>query len=395
MTQEEFIAFQSSLIAQIINAPFEEAIKTYLHNLPFLDDINFILPNPQGINFTEKFQTLNLNSIDLLYLFSDDNLYCLNQKSLSNILQGKSENLKIETIISLDTQIQSYLYRLYNERTQTIPNNILEVLNLINGRSWLIDCVAYTMENALFDPKFLDTDLYKANTLALESFVFKNPIKAKYRTRRIIDSSKEIFASTYSDHYRMQYKLIYLALLVMTNISFNYKTLSLKGKELTITKYFHEKIGILSDREINLAKLFFTYGTKLRFFGKIQTGRNDLIKNLKNMAWDIFHINNTINNIAKQTTDHADFTMPFFVTYDQRLREIIPLYKIKAAAFNKATLATHIFYVTDLLDPEIKQQYFTAEALINRRNRISLISHKELLERLEKEINNYELILVK
>ncbi len=74
----------------------------------------------------------------------------------------------------------------------------------------------------------------------------------------------------------------------------------------------------------------------------------------------------------------------FILPNPQRLREIIQLYKRKAAAFNKETLAKHISYVTDLLDPEVKQRYCTAEAFVNRRNRIQHLSQKGMLELLEK-----------
>lgn len=186
--------------------------------------------------------------------------------------------------------------------------------------------------------------------------------------------------------------LYYLELLVMADFNLNHKNLSVFQKELSFVKYFHEQIGILSDREINLAKLFFTYGTNIKFFGKIQKGRKDIVKSLKNMAWDIFHLHNTFNNLAFMP-ENADFIIPFFITYDQRLKDIAPIYKLKSAAFIKNGYKKHLYFLTDLMDPTIKQDYFNANAVLYRKKRLKDATEKSIINKLQIEIEKYEKLL--
>ena len=178
----------------------------------------------------------------------------------------------------------------------------------------------------------------------------------------------------------------------MADIQLNKSHLSLYDKEKEFVKFFHEKIGLLSDRETNLAKLYFMYGTKIGFFSKIQKGNKNIIKSLKNMAWDIFHIHNTINNLAIQTNKIIDITVPLFVTYDKRLKDILPIYKLKAAAFIKNSSQKWLNYVTNIIDPIIQNKYFVLQAYENRLNRMkeNNVDEKSLLVLTNSYIESYE-----
>lgn len=392
MTEEKSY-YQSYIIGQILSSPFDKALQIYEENLPILENVNFIFPHLDGIDYLKKFNDRQIKDIDIIHFFSSDTLLCLNAEYFLANAVGFEHTLHIENLIALDTQIQSYLYRNYIDQKNSIPDNISEVLKLIYKRNWLVDCMAYTMENALFNPEYLDSQIYKDNSIAFETYFFRRKLKAKNYSKKLINQIKKIFDSDYANWFRRQYKLHYLALLVMSDLYLNHKSLSVQEKEETIIKYFHERIGIVSDREMNLAKLLFQYGTKIKFFGKIQKNRNDIISNLQNMAWDIFHLHNTLNNLSQQTTDAADFTIPFFVTYDRRLHDIIPLYKIKNAAFIKNTTMKHINYLTDIIDPTIKQEYFTAKSFIERHEKVKNLSEVDLIIRIQAEINKYENLL--
>jgi len=209
---------------------------------------------------------------------------------------------------------------------------------------------------------------------------------------RLLKFDNKLINDDFSNWYRRQYKLYYLELLVMADIQLNKSHLSLYDKEKEFVKFFHEKIGLLSDRETNLAKLYFMYGTKIGFFSKIQKGNKNIIKNLKNMAWDIFHIHNTINNLAIQTNKIIDITVPLFVTYDKRLKDILPIYKLKAAAFIKNSSQKWLNYVTNIIDPVIQNEYFVLQAYENRLNRMkeNNVDEKSLLALTNSYIESYE-----
>ncbi len=392
MTKEEKLAYQGYIIRQILEAPLEEAFQIYAANFEYVQEYSFIFPHPEGNNYVQKFRNLNLDDLDVIYFFGSETLYCLNSRSFTSIMLGEDYELKIASLVSLDTQIQSYLYRNYIDNKNKIPNNIAEIQKIIDSRRCMVDGLAYTFENTLFNHEYLNSQIFKDNTYAFETYFFKNKIEAESYSKNILDLDNQILNDEFSNWFRHQYLLYYLALLVMTDININHKNLPLYQKELSFVKYFHEQIGILSDRETNLAKLFFNYGTNIKFFGKIQKGRKDIIKNLKNMAWDIFHLQNTFNNLFI-IPKNADFIIPFFISYDQRLKDIAPIYKLKSAAFIKNGFNKHLNFLTDLIDPTIKYEYFTAQAYLKRQEKLKDATEVSIIAKLQIEIEKYEKFL--
>lgn len=341
----------------------------------------------------QKFRNLNLDQIYIIYFFSSETLYCLNAQSFVSEVRLNNYQIKIASHLSLDTQIQSYLYRNYINEKSKIPNNIIEIKKLIDSRLCLIDCIAYIFENALFNTEFIKTKICKDNSYAFERYFFNSKVKAKLYSNKLLKLDRMLFNNDFANYYRRQYLLYYLELLVMVDIFINKKSKTIYEKELMMVKYFHKEIGIVSDREINLAKLFFTHGTNLKFFGKIQKGRKDIIKNLKNMAWDIFHLHCTLSNFV-QVPNKADFVIPFFVTYDKRLKDIAIIYKLKAVAFIRNGFEKHCSFITDLIDPTIKHNYFTAKAYSERQEKLKDATEESIIIKIKSEIEKYEKLLI-
>lgn len=383
----------SNIIGQILDSPFDKAFIIYSNNAELLKNISFILPHPRGLNYCKPFQDLKMDGINVEYFFDSETLVCFDNENVLAARDNQAES-RIEAVISLDTQIQSYIYRQYIDKSYSIPKNLSEILKLIQKRRWAVECLPYTLENTLFNPSFLMSKIYKDNMLAVETYFGENRLKSRFYSSRLIEWHKKMLRTAYANSLRRQYKLIYLNLLVMTDITFHYKELSLYEKERKIIDYFHKKIGIIAEREICLAKIFFTYGTKMKFFGKIQKNKIDNIKNLKNIAWDIFHIHNTINNVNFQSDGNVNFTIPYFVTYDKRLKEILnAVYKIKSLAFEKGGTQRHIKYSTDILTPEIRMKYFSSEMFLERQHKINGLNELDLIEMIQSEIEKYERIL--
>lgn len=386
--------YKTHIITKILDMNHIDGIKLFLANINILRDVNFIIPKPymDGINYMEKFRALNLKGIDVNYFFTSEDLFGFNADSIMSIMIYNKDFIKAETLISLDTQIQSYLYRKYKNEKASIPENIEEILKLIKGREWGVDCMAYMFENTLFNPEFSNNQLYLENMYAFETYFFKSQRRAESYTKKLLKFDNKLLNDDFSNWYRRQYRLYYLELLVMADIQINKSHLSLFDKEKCFVEFFHEKIGVLSDRETNLAKLYFMYGTKIGFFSKIQKGNKNIIKNLRNMAWDIFHIHNTINNLVIQTNKIIDITIPLFVTYDKRLRDILPVYKLKAAAFIKNSTQKWLNYATNMIDPVIQNKYFVLQAYENRLKRMkdNNIDEKSLLSLVNFYIESYE-----
>lgn len=392
VTEEELINYQGRIIGKILNSSFDEAEQIYVDNFNVIQDYNFILPYAEGVDYVQKFRDMNLKNIEVIHFFESDKLYCIKAPDSIAALFNDDYQLKILSCVSLDTQIQSYLYRNFIDEKNKIPDNIAEIQKLINSHMCAIDCLPYTFENALFNPEFLKSKMYKENSFAFETYFLKSKFKAKQYSNKLIKYDKRLMDDEFSDWYRRQYLFYYLELLVMVDIYLNHKNMKMFDKELTMVKYFHNEFSMLSDREVNLAKLLFANGTKLSFFGKIQKNRTDIIKNLRNMAWDIFHLNNIFNGVPVPRNG-MDFVIPFFVTYDRRLKDIAPLYKLKSMAYLPNGFIKHLNFSVDLLDPKIRHDYFTDQPSLERHNKLKCETEKTLIHKLQIEIDKYEKIL--
>ena len=387
----EIEQYKNHLIMQILNSTCIDGIEIFIENMDLLKDVSFIIPNPycEGNNYIEPFQSLKLRDIEVNYFFNNKFLYCYNVNSIINLLCNKEDNLHVLCDVSFDTQVQSYLYRKYNGQTNTIPNSIQEVIKLIKERKWTVNGFAYLYENALFDKNAINSELFKENMYAFETYFYEEQ-QALQHAKQLAELDKKFLNDEFSDWYRRQYKLYYLELLMMGYIQLNYKGTPVVYKEEEYIKFFHDNVGILSGREANLAKLFFTHGTKIAFFGKIQKGNKNIIASLKNMAWDIFHIQNVLNNINMQFSENIDFIIPYFVTYDKRLKDILPVYQVKAIAFVRNEAKKWPLFETDLIDPIIHAKYFTSHAYIKRQEKLFEKKEEDIIKILDLLIDEYE-----
>ena len=93
------------------------------------------------------------------------------------------------------------------------------------------------------------------------------------------------------------------------------------------------------------------------FFKKIQKNQDDLIKSIKNMAWDIFHITFTIRQCLVRL-DETNLMIPYFATYDKGLSKILKYYEMEALAICYRTQEYFPYYSISNIPPDVKKKYF-------------------------------------
>jgi hypothetical protein len=97
-----------------------------------------------------------------------------------------------------------------------------------------------------------------------------------------------------------------------------------------------EELGAIFAREAAIAHAYFDRGQNLTFFGKVQTGRSDLKTQLKNMAWDLWHIRQMEEGLTLSIRPEARYYFTALLTFDKRLIEIMNLYPLRAFGFNQS-----------------------------------------------------------
>lgn len=97
---------------------------------------------------------------------------------------------------------------------------------------------------------------------------------------------------------------------------------------------FGEKTFPLSRHQQSIARAYFELGQDLTFFGKIQRGRKDLLGQLSNMAWDLWHIRQLEEGPTLSIRPEARYYFTALLTFDKRLIEIMDLYALRSFGYN-------------------------------------------------------------
>jgi len=101
--------------------------------------------------------------------------------------------------------------------------------------------------------------------------------------------------------------------------------------------FIHEVVGAYFDRESILAHKYFSDRSCIEVLEKLKKGMSTvhLLKKLDNIAWDM-----AAPRFMEQLIDtggQGDYFVPFFLTLDKGLREILSIHRIKGVIVNTNT----------------------------------------------------------
>lgn len=196
---------------------------------------------------------------------------------------------------------------------------------------------------------------------------------------------------------QFRHDVIYCLLLKMAQIQLKEGGSEKFSKINSFVEFMHENISAIFMRETVIAMEYFKKGQNLRFFGKIQKNRDDVLDNLKNMAWDLWHLRQSEEALTFRPDINARYFFPAFLTLDNRLIEILKLYSLKACAippegnkpipFHDGDFAADVkAYCKD--GEQILLKYFTemARKERERRRKVDKDQIYALISELEKDV---------
>lgn len=301
-------------------------------------------------------------------------------------LLTKEAKTYIQRCISFDTQTTSYFYRCYKAQETGLPSNIESILNLLVDNKISVDYIPYTMENLLFSNE--KKEYVKECIFAFEKLYYGKTVSDTY-CRGTAESVIEMYDGLRTQNYfgfAELYHSIYVILLKVCYIQLTHTKYSIDKKMNLLCAFMDKRLCRILIPELILAKRYFERGQAYTFFGKIQNGRKDKIKNIKNMAWDLFHLRMLEMGCAYKTLEKVDAIIPYFCTYDKRLLEVKECYELKSMAINYRTQERFSFYsnVDEIVD--YLKEVSTGEKLLNRLPRRNTCNIQELIQELENEI---------
>ena len=329
-------------------------------------------------------------------LFKSNNFVFFNPDIVEKYGKGSCANIKIDWSVSYDSNFARLIQdiitiRNFNKYKQKYENleNLLKLL-LNENKNVQQDFILYVIEN-----------IYKENTD--KSHILKNieavlkffnlnvnsaeeisdmSVSSQIKLTDDIQNAKQLIDDTLDDssfknELQKMYKLYYLVLLKMVYL--NKKLKSEKQKIKALVEFMHNELYAITLRELSIAIEYFKEGkkdsgeNKPSFFNKVNSdiGKN-LLEYIKNMAWDFTLVRFLELIFISKPNEDADFFIPFFLTLDKGLSEIIDFYPLRSIVYFKKLNSIHPIPENDIdvvIEKNRLDEYFNSDAILERENK--------------------------
>lgn len=386
-----------------------ESLMIFETNKDILKDCKFIFTSEGVANIPEYSRQRKFsNGAGVYNIFASEKIVVLDTNVLEAMKKGTA-NYSVDYSVSLDTMAVSYLRPYLNNREHRVPKDFKEIFCFLAQEDVNIDPMPYMFENTqnINDPLKIDSifEILKAyeilknidTKLLNENDIIRPRISEKQigdNARKNLDTIFEISKNRDTVEFiNNPYNLKYCLLLKIALIQLKNPRKESEKKILELLDFCDSELNRIFLREVVVACKYFEVGQNLTFFGKVQKGKKDLLKIIKNMAWDLYHISEMERTMTYSFGSDANYYLPVFLTFDMRLIEILQLYRVKAIGFSE--VSKEIVPVSDIehaIDSSTNKKnisvYFSEEARINRSLRMNqTINVHKIIDTLEEEIN--------
>jgi len=297
----------------------------------------------------------------LVSYFSNQSLYFLEDQLLFDMFTRPGHKFGVDYTIMFDTNIATYIDAMVRgESLGNVHSKVVPLIDDLLRDDLNFDHLYYMMENvkivhrqvnkspssSLLFWRSLHKD-FRRNLVSLELFRsintkdYKrtlNPIPAfSYweAARGAVRNTYDFYVGQQSVHaFVTLQRLILLQLIGMVRIQLS----SAKGPRKKMADYFeyvHNVVGVYFDRETIIAHRYFADRRSVGIFEKIKLGvrPKQLLKRLDNIAWDMA-APRFMEQVIAYGSD-AKYFVPFFLTLDANLRELLRFYRVKGAVYSK------------------------------------------------------------
>ena len=380
-------------IDKVCSVNNEERLDVFNQYFPYLNNVDFIYVDLQRGSdiISSVINMFDVKKGEVSSVFYSNKLMILN----TDLFSRKAEGVFLNYDIGLDTQIVSYIERYINGCLDDVNIPIVLPLRINRTIASAINIDAYVSENCIISKEFdfknrisIWSVFYFLNTPMMSEEEAK--INADDSTNQIIQFVKH---ARIANVYKERYDYIYCMLLKIVLLNFDKSKIREKLVELL---RFQNEVTCTSDMcFVNISLAYWEQGTKLRFFGKVQKGKKNILSILRNMAWDIFHWMQTALNFKGDPRKPAYINIPMFYSVDSRFLELSEIIKLKAVAVDKNTNVTYPKFELNRLDEflsfEEQKVYLGAEALRKRNENRGYVDTEKIYKELEIELINKEI----
>ncbi|MBA2656402.1 MAG: hypothetical protein H0U70_05385 [Tatlockia sp.] len=391
----------------------EESVKIFIENQALLKNCKFIFASTHGatpaLSINQNFSATGV----VRSLFKTNKIWVLDQKTLKEMHEGNGgATFAIDYSVSLDTQALSYLEPYIYQTSKKIPADFAEVFEFLSREDVNVDPMPYLQENLLKHNYFTDFDKifsrYKCyeilRTLDLEHLRANKQIRSYLSDEHLNIKTQQNLATIIhgiDDNVRkgltFRVECYYCIIMKIAIIHFNRPKLTLAQKMDKILDFMDKELTTIFVRELIIAYEFFKQGTKLKFFGKIQNNNLNILRDIRNMAWDFFHIRQLEETLTIKFNKKTRYFFPSLLTFDKKFNQIIEICPLKVCAYFDGVHQPMPFYddnaINNFLNAsyEINERYFSNNAKLSRNHRRKNIKNniKNLILACEIELSQF------
>jgi hypothetical protein len=283
-------------------------------------------------------------------LFAYDNLFFLDRRIAVEQWLGLESNFNLDSSVEFDTNVASYVEGFVENRPGPNSDRVKEVFDfVVTTEEVNFGYNFYALENAqgFFDGSRVQSirrnlrSIIKFDHINKKEYQATGEIRATISDKELDVKADEKLHEIYDSHYREMMEaefiptneVIYILLLKIVEIEYRDKKRKLRQKVEELYEFMHFELKTLVVREAMIAINYFKNKARLAFFGRIGPRPNseatELLKELRNMSWDLM-LFRIMDRMAGISTQHGDFLIPYFLTFDRKMVELFDLFPLKA-----------------------------------------------------------------
>ena len=332
MTHDERLAIMSDLTPVCETGESDEimaVLNKHFHSLRTARSV-FCVTDPK---FERDFLPPTRDFLGKGYLHS----FLASRRIMNVKNRGESGAFSFTYTISLDTNFPSYLRRRAQGKSLgDLDEAFTECLKFLAAHRSGIDIMPYLFENAERIDSLPVRETLHAYLLFRhadqDTLAATGVIDCKLPQQELIEMVEGMLCGIrgadwqmLSEHARLNWAVSYIVLLVASAAHLAYPKNSASYRLQKLISFLDAEVGFIPQQEVFFAHAFFERGNQEKFFRHIQVNAKQLSEKLRNMAWDLAHprtIFDNVSNIARTNPEHADFVIPYIMTFDQPMRAL-------------------------------------------------------------------------
>ena len=315
------------------------------------------------------------------------------------MLTGVS-NYNIDHCIAFDTQVVSYLERMFQADNRTNYSDLYEVLMEVLNRKIDYDCLPYMIENSnKLNDKKTQIGVYSTliSYLQFQECDYNDFLKfpeKKVPVNQVIrktDYLVEMMKKMSSEkELRGYYEMVMRTRILITKtaqIQFGSGRKGIKFKIDKLIDFVNNELGIIAERELSVCYLYLKNSNEVsKFFKQIQKNAKDIFKTIEGMAWDLTHIRIIEQSIQFDVDENKPICLRSLLTFDNGLRDILRTLPLRAIGFYKGVpvCAFEKSFIEIVEEIDLKDKI-----ILNRKKRLRMwqkVNLSALLHKVEVEL---------